>query len=176
MNVNSQMTITGSQIGRRHFIGGSDARIIMGQDEKALIRLWQEKRGEVGPEDLSTSRDGGAAGREKPGFGSIRDIKITDLSCATLACGVASLLRHRFREGNRFQPAPTHDESFQRRPARLPDALFRNRQQLRGPKMRPLRAPSESCLATLGRLDTGRKSFQQFLLTAFRSPPINNFC
>jgi hypothetical protein len=30
---------------RRDFIGGSDARIIMGQDEKALIRLWQEKRG-----------------------------------------------------------------------------------------------------------------------------------
>jgi hypothetical protein len=27
---------------RRDFIGGSDARIIMGQDEKALIRLWQE--------------------------------------------------------------------------------------------------------------------------------------
>jgi predicted phage-related endonuclease len=25
----------------------------LGQDEKALIRLWQEKRGEVGPEDLS---------------------------------------------------------------------------------------------------------------------------
>jgi hypothetical protein len=42
-----------SQLDRRHFIGGSDARIIMGQDEKALIRLWQEKRGEVGPEDLS---------------------------------------------------------------------------------------------------------------------------
>jgi hypothetical protein len=40
-------------IDRRHFIGGSDARIIMGQDEKALIRLWQEKRDEVGPEDLS---------------------------------------------------------------------------------------------------------------------------
>jgi hypothetical protein len=38
---------------RRQFIGGSDARIIMGQDEKALIRLWKEKRGEVGPEDLS---------------------------------------------------------------------------------------------------------------------------
>jgi putative phage-type endonuclease len=38
---------------RRDFIGGSDARIIMGQDEKALIRLWKEKRGEVGPEDLS---------------------------------------------------------------------------------------------------------------------------
>jgi predicted phage-related endonuclease len=40
---------------RRDFIGGSDARIIMGQDEKALIRLWQEKRGEVGREDLSTN-------------------------------------------------------------------------------------------------------------------------
>jgi hypothetical protein len=38
---------------RRSFIGGSDARIIMGRDEAALIRLWQEKRGEVGQEDLS---------------------------------------------------------------------------------------------------------------------------
>jgi predicted phage-related endonuclease len=44
-----------SLVDRRYFIGGSDARIIMGQDEKALIRLWQEKRGEVGPEDLSTN-------------------------------------------------------------------------------------------------------------------------
>ena len=35
------------------FVGGSDARIIMGDDEAALIRLWQEKRGEVEPEDLS---------------------------------------------------------------------------------------------------------------------------
>src|ERR1700735_5578735 len=39
--------------GRRHFIGGSDARIIMGQDEAALVRLWREKRGEADPEDLS---------------------------------------------------------------------------------------------------------------------------
>jgi predicted phage-related endonuclease len=38
---------------RRGFIGGSDARIIMGNDEAALIRLWQEKRGEVEPADLS---------------------------------------------------------------------------------------------------------------------------
>ena len=38
---------------RRRFIGGSDARIIMGDDEAALIRLWREKRGEVEPEDLS---------------------------------------------------------------------------------------------------------------------------
>ena len=34
-------------------IGGSDARIIMGSDEAALIRLWREKRGEAEPEDLS---------------------------------------------------------------------------------------------------------------------------
>ena len=35
---------------RRYFIGGSDARIIMGNDEAALLRLWREKRGEVEPE------------------------------------------------------------------------------------------------------------------------------
>jgi predicted phage-related endonuclease len=38
---------------RRGFIGGSDARVIMGGDEMALIRLWCEKRGEVEAEDLS---------------------------------------------------------------------------------------------------------------------------
>ena len=38
---------------RRAFIGGSDARIIMGADEAALLRLWREKRGEAEPEDLS---------------------------------------------------------------------------------------------------------------------------
>ncbi len=38
---------------RRSFIGGSDARVIMGADEAALLRLWREKRGEVEPEDLS---------------------------------------------------------------------------------------------------------------------------
>ena len=31
---------------RRCFIGGSDARIIMGDDEAALFRLWREKRGD----------------------------------------------------------------------------------------------------------------------------------
>ena len=38
---------------RRSFIGGSDVRIIMGNDEAALVRLWREKRGEAEPEDLS---------------------------------------------------------------------------------------------------------------------------
>jgi predicted phage-related endonuclease len=44
---------TESQKSRRGFLGGSDARIIMGSDEQALIRLWREKRGEIEPEDLS---------------------------------------------------------------------------------------------------------------------------
>src|ERR1700730_4594764 len=51
------MTVPSSQrprhADRLTFIGGSDARIIMGTDEAALIHLWREKRGEVGPEDLS---------------------------------------------------------------------------------------------------------------------------
>src|SRR5215469_14050227 len=38
---------------RRYFIGGSDALIVMGDDEAALLRLWREKRGEVAPKDLS---------------------------------------------------------------------------------------------------------------------------
>ena len=42
-----------SLIDRRFFIGGSDARIIIGDDETALVRLWREKRGEAEPEDLS---------------------------------------------------------------------------------------------------------------------------
>ncbi len=38
---------------RRTFIGGSDARIIMGKDEAALLRLWREKLREAEPQDLS---------------------------------------------------------------------------------------------------------------------------
>jgi predicted phage-related endonuclease len=38
---------------RRQFIGGSDARIIMGKDEEALLQLWREKRDEAAPPDLS---------------------------------------------------------------------------------------------------------------------------
>jgi predicted phage-related endonuclease len=34
------------------YIGGSDARTILGRDEGALTRLWQEKRGEVEPQNL----------------------------------------------------------------------------------------------------------------------------
>jgi predicted phage-related endonuclease len=48
MNLGTQARFT-----RQSFIGGSDARIIMGSDEQALIRLWREKRGEIAPFDLS---------------------------------------------------------------------------------------------------------------------------
>jgi predicted phage-related endonuclease len=44
---------TARELKRRYFVGGSDARVIMGDDEAALVRLWQQKRGEVEPEDLS---------------------------------------------------------------------------------------------------------------------------
>src|SRR6202050_2107699 len=38
---------------RRCFLGGSDARVIMGDNEAILVRLWREKRGELEAEDLS---------------------------------------------------------------------------------------------------------------------------
>src|SRR3984957_17564445 len=38
---------------RSQFVGGSDARIIMGKDEKSLLGLWKEKRGEAPALDLS---------------------------------------------------------------------------------------------------------------------------
>jgi len=45
--------ISPKRLNRRSFIGGSDARVIMGSDEAALLRLWREKRGEAEPQDLS---------------------------------------------------------------------------------------------------------------------------
>src|SRR5262249_29353634 len=44
--------ISPKHLNRRSFIGGSDARVIMGSDEAALLRLWRGKRGEGGPEKL----------------------------------------------------------------------------------------------------------------------------
>jgi predicted phage-related endonuclease len=43
------------QADRRTFVGGSDARIIMGADESALLELWQQKRGEADPPDFSNN-------------------------------------------------------------------------------------------------------------------------
>ena len=50
---NLQSQSTPKRDDRRAFIGGSDARIIMGTDEAALLRLWREKRGEVEQADFS---------------------------------------------------------------------------------------------------------------------------
>src|ERR1700722_5556601 len=47
--------VEANESNRRSFIGGSNARIIMGDDQAALLRLWQEKRGEVEPQDLSNN-------------------------------------------------------------------------------------------------------------------------
>ena len=47
-------------VDRRSFIGGSDARIIMGDDEAALLRLWREKRGEAEPEAVRPSSSSSA--------------------------------------------------------------------------------------------------------------------
>src|SRR5258705_374061 len=41
------------RLDRCTFIGGSDARIIMGNDLAALTQLWREKRKEAEPHDLS---------------------------------------------------------------------------------------------------------------------------
>src|SRR6266567_473946 len=50
----AQHSTEGQKAGdRRSFLGGSDARVIMGDNEAALLRLWREKRGEIEPEDLS---------------------------------------------------------------------------------------------------------------------------
>ncbi|UQR65394.1 YqaJ viral recombinase family protein [Bradyrhizobium sp. C-145] len=45
--------IANSRVDRRYYIGGSDARIIMGDDQDKLLRLWREKRGEALPQDFS---------------------------------------------------------------------------------------------------------------------------
>jgi len=42
-----------TQAKRCALIGGSDAHIIMDDDEGALLRPWPEKRGKIEPEDLS---------------------------------------------------------------------------------------------------------------------------
>jgi hypothetical protein len=44
---------TESRRDRLPLVGGSDERIIMGDDEGALLHLWREKQGKVEPVDLS---------------------------------------------------------------------------------------------------------------------------
>src|SRR5205085_5952231 len=49
----SQKSTAKTAIYRRNMVGGSDAKVIVGQDEAGLIRVWREKRGEIEPPDLS---------------------------------------------------------------------------------------------------------------------------
>jgi predicted phage-related endonuclease len=54
MNLLSSLGLSAEQRAlRRDSIGGSDANVVMSGDEKKLLRLWKEKRGEAEPEDLS---------------------------------------------------------------------------------------------------------------------------
>src|SRR5436309_3134519 len=48
-----QVNLIADPVGRRSFIGGSDRRISLADNETALIRLWQQKRGQIEPEDFS---------------------------------------------------------------------------------------------------------------------------
>jgi hypothetical protein len=45
--------IVPNKMSRRYFVGGVNARIIMGDDEVALLPVWRDIRREVEPEDLS---------------------------------------------------------------------------------------------------------------------------
>jgi len=49
----SEVLKTPKLANRRSFAGGSDARIVMGNDEQALSAFGEKKRGEIEPEDLS---------------------------------------------------------------------------------------------------------------------------
>ena len=95
---------------RRSFIGGSDARIIMGDDEAALLRLWREKRGEVEPEDLS----GNLIVQLGPGHRGAQP----------------ALVRGQYRAGHHGRPAarpasgPPLDGGDPRRPGRSSGAVF----------------------------------------------------
>jgi len=51
--MSNHLTRNSRRANRQTFIGGSDARIVMGSNEAALLRLWREKRGEVEQEDFS---------------------------------------------------------------------------------------------------------------------------
>ena len=75
--------------GRRSYLGGSDARIIMGGDGPALLRLWQEKRGQAarkvslrssdGEADVSAiaRKNGGGGHKRAAGFST--DLEIEEL-------------------------------------------------------------------------------------------------
>ena len=77
---------------RRSFIGGSDARIIMGADQAALLQLWREKRGEASPKTSRAISWCSSGERPKSSIGTGTKLKVARKSsmfksmCGTLAC------------------------------------------------------------------------------------------
>ena len=71
---------------RRYFIGGSDARVIMGDDEAALLRLWRENGARLSRRTFSgnlivqlgvvTSRSTAIGSNAVPASGQRRPIRI----------------------------------------------------------------------------------------------------
>jgi hypothetical protein len=98
---------------RRTFIGGSDARIIMGDDEARLVRPWREKRGEVEPEDLSdnlivqlgsVTEDFNRRWYERNTGHAIKDVqKANPASCPQMDGGDAGRHSRTIRRGVRSQ-------------------------------------------------------------------------
>ena len=64
---------TSFQHDRRSFIGGSDAQIILGTDQAALLQLWREKRGEAEPENCLQSHRPAWKGHRGPKSALVRD-------------------------------------------------------------------------------------------------------
>jgi hypothetical protein len=80
------LDVSAARLGRRSLVGGSDARMITGAYEAALLRLWREKRGETEPEDLS--------GRPAQPCDSTGAKPSTSPACAAHAAFVAALAAH----------------------------------------------------------------------------------
>lgn len=54
MSIQLEHGLSAEQLSRRRFsIGGSDANILMGGDDAAILALWEQKTGRKEPEDLS---------------------------------------------------------------------------------------------------------------------------
>ena len=115
----SHQTIVGIT-NRRTSIGGSDARIIMGDDQAALEHLWREKRGEVEPAGLSGNlivQLGVAAdlGEARCASDAVRRIMPTPASTY-----LGDLPAGGFRSGfRRRTPGPPPFSSMNSTPARL---------------------------------------------------------
>jgi hypothetical protein len=175
---------------RRDFIGGSDARISL--DEKALVRLWQEKRGKIGPEDLSTNLivQLGLATEDLNRQWHERNTAIKDVQCRVMRAHRRHLLppsRPQFPHTQPFSSAvlgkkfnagffqcPTNPfYSFLRN---LPTLLFEiyDSRQAQCRRFRELRLGHVQQSASCSTL-RGSHLFQQFLLTIERGRLINIF-